>query len=48
MLLTVRIDSLVVLLHDSNANLCTTFSVINFSLPDYYLCGRQEKMEPEL
>jgi len=36
------------LLLDSNANLCTTFSVIKFSLPDYNLSGRQEKMEAEL
>jgi len=36
------------LLHSSNANLCTTFSVIKFSLPVYYFRGRQEKMYPEL
>jgi hypothetical protein len=27
------------LLHGSNANLCTAFSVIKFSLPDYYFRG---------
>jgi len=31
------------LLHSSNANLCTAFSVIKFSLPDYYFCGQQKK-----
>jgi len=26
-------------LHGSDANPCTAFSVIKFSLPDYYFCG---------